>query len=314
MKATNDQIVKAYRELGSVWLVGDRLGMCGQSVHERLQKIGALQPRTLMGDAGRARLLADYNRYADEGRLSELAVEMGWSTITLSRHAKVLGLTNSRRRKSAAGIEKFKAARARKNWRPPAPVYGPDRPHPRGFSGKTHSMETREKLGAISRKMWSDMSEEKRAATVLKMTKASVAAGNLRGPHEKTTWKAGWREIGGKRIYFRSRWEANYGRYLEWLKVTGNIVDWEHEPETFWFDGVRRGSVSYLPDFRVKESDGTIVYHEVKGWMDDRSRVKLERMARYHPEVKLIVIKAAEYRSIERKAKYLVPGWENGKG
>ena len=89
--------------------------------------------------------------------------------------------------------------------------------------------------------------------------------------------KSGWREIGGIRKYYRSRWEANYARYLEFLKVNGEIEKWEHEPETFWFEGIKRGVMSYLPDFRVTEKNGDIVFHEVKGWMDARSITKIKR-------------------------------------
>ena len=40
---------------------------------------------------------------------------------------------------------------------------------------------------------------------------------------------------------------------LEWLKKNKQIKKWEHEPETFWFEGIMRGCRSYLPDFRVTE-------------------------------------------------------------
>lgn len=39
-KATTQQIVEAYRETGSVWKAAKRLGMAGQSVHERLVAAG----------------------------------------------------------------------------------------------------------------------------------------------------------------------------------------------------------------------------------------------------------------------------------
>ena len=35
-KATNQEIIDAYKATGSVWQAGKRLGMAGQSVHERL--------------------------------------------------------------------------------------------------------------------------------------------------------------------------------------------------------------------------------------------------------------------------------------
>lgn len=53
-----------------------------------------------------------------------------------------------------------------------------------------------------------------------------------------------------------------------------------------------------------------MIYHEVKGWMDDRSKTKIKRMRIYYPDVKLIVIDARGYRSIMRQAASLVPGWE----
>ncbi len=127
---------------------------------------------------------------------------------------------------------------------------------------------------------------------------------------KKRTWKAGWREFGGKRKYFRSRWEANYGRYLQWLKEKKQITDWQHEPKIFWFEGIKRGCLSYLPDFRVVENDGEETYHEVKGWMDSRSKTTIKRMAKYHPDIKLVVIKEKEYNEILKKVGRLIEGWE----
>lgn len=121
---------------------------------------------------------------------------------------------------------------------------------------------------------------------------------------------AAWRIIGVRNIYFRSRWEANYARYLEWLRLIGQIKIWEHEPVTFWFDGIRRGCVSYLPDFQVHNPDGSIEYHEVKGWFDPKSRTKIKRMAKYHPDVKLIVIGKKEYTAIGKKVACIIQGWE----
>lgn len=123
--------------------------------------------------------------------------------------------------------------------------------------------------------------------------------------------RPGWHEIGGKRKYYRSRWEANYARYLEWLKCMGQIRDWSHEPKTFWFDGVKRGVVSYLPDFLVIENSGREVYHEVKGWMDARSRTKIRRMRIYHPKIALVVIDRQAYAEIRRKVSRLVPEWQD---
>ena len=53
-----------------------------------------------------------------------------------------------------------------------------------------------------------------------------------------------------------------------------------------------------LPDFKIYQNDGTVVYHEVKGYMDSKSATKIKRMAKYYPNIKLIVIQKEEYKSI----------------
>jgi len=155
------------------------------------------------------------------------------------------------------------------------------------------------------------MSKTTKRDFVLKVLKKGEENGTLYRPrHDNTTWKAAWHTIGGVKKYYRSRWESNYARYLQFLLEHGNIAKWEHEPKTFWFEKVMRGTRSYLPDFRVTYANGNVVYHEVKGWMDSKSKTKIKRMAKYHPEIKLIVIDSEGYRSIKRSVSGLIPGWE----
>ena len=153
------------------------------------------------------------------------------------------------------------------------------------------------------------MTQEERDDAVSNMARGRVSGTPVQN-REKASWKSGWRHIGEVKKYYRSRWEANYARYLQWLKENGQIARWEHEPETFWFDGIKRGCMSYLPDFRVTENNGKIVYHEVKGWFDDRSKTKISRMAKYHPNISLIVIDGRSYKSIASKVSTIIPGWE----
>ena len=124
------------------------------------------------------------------------------------------------------------------------------------------------------------------------------------------SWKSGWREIGGINKYYRSRWEANYARVLEYMKSVGEIALWEHEPTTFWFEGIKRGCRSYLPDFRVTRLDGSIYFAEIKGWVDARSITKLKRMKKYHPSIELVVLYTKEYKNIEKVYSKLITGWE----
>jgi hypothetical protein len=181
--------------------------------------------------------------------------------------------------------------------------------HPRGALGLVHSDDSKEKIGAKSSESWALMSDEKKQERTVKIAKTKAANGSYVQPRLGTYWKAAWHEIGGIRKYYRSRWEANYAYYLQWLKEKGEILDWKHEPKVFWFDGVKRGTVSYLPDFLVLEKDGKEAYHEVKGWMDDRSKTKIRRMAKYHPDVTLVVIDKKVYESLRRSVSKIVPGW-----
>jgi len=109
-------------------------------------------------------------------------------------------------------------------------------------------------------------------------------------------------------IFVRSRWESNIARYLNYLKNKKQIKDWEYEAEVFAFP-VERGNRFYKPDFKVYNNKGSIEFWEVKGYMDNNSRIKLDRMARYYPDIKIILIEKEQYKAIS-KWKKLIGGWE----
>lgn len=182
--------------------------------------------------------------------------------------------------------------------------------HPKGMTGKRHSDDTKAIISNSSKRMWARMTKEQREHFTAEAYRKLVESG---GPPKigRGTWKAGWREIGGKRNFYRSRWEANYARYLQWLKDRGEIKDWEHEPEVFWFEAIKRGVRSYKPDFRVWGPAGDSRLHEVKGWMDQRSHTTLARMKKYHPSETIILIDGVQYRSIRRAVMSLIPDWED---
>lgn len=101
--------------------------------------------------------------------------------------------------------------------------------------------------------------------------------------------KPGWVDIGGKHFYAKSKKEMMYAHMFESHKKAKKILEWDYEPHTFYFEGERRGPVNYKPDFRVLELDGSISWHEVKGWMDQRSTSKIKKFKKYFPELKLYV-------------------------
>ncbi len=304
MKATINQLRVAHAELRSIYKVAALFDMCPQSVHERLRKSGydEWKNRPWSGEEN-AVLLKDYHRAANACELDGLAAKMGRTKQFICRKAKDVGLTNPNRSKAALSVsmsERFK------DW-------NANNPHPRGMLGKNHSADARSRIANGQKSRWDNMTTVERDAHWQKQISGRIAAGD-RPPQinqdSKKTWKSDWRNVGPQRCYFRSSWEANYARYLQWLVERGQIKSWEHEPYTFWFDGIRRGVCSYKPDFRVVENNGVIVWHEVKGWMDDRSRVTLKRMSKYFPDETIILIDGKAYKSIQRKIGYTLPGWE----
>jgi len=247
--------------------------------------------------------------------LDDLARKLGRHKSNVSRKARSLGLTNKTRKSveawkdrrmfkgDAAALAAHKSV-AHKAW---IAEHG----HVRGMLGKTHSQETKNHLRETSLAARSKITDEEASAIAMKAMKTRVERYGSAAPNvERGSWKAGWREIGGYRKFYRSRWEANYARYLQWLKERGEIQDWKHEPETFWFEAIKRGVRSYLPDFRVWENNGETPLHEVKGWMDDRSKTVLKRMAKYHPDQRIIVIREQAYNAIARTAGPMIDGWE----
>lgn len=144
-----------------------------------------------------------------------------------------------------------------------------------GMFGKTHSKEVKE-------------AQSKRMALRLR-----------KGIHNK-------RSICCKRAnmnnqFFRSSWEANYARYLDY-----NNIKWEYEPKTFTFP-LDRGTTRYTPDFYLPETN---VWVEVKGYMDKKSQIKVVRFRKYYPQEKLVLICGGEYRDLDRKYRHIIPNWE----
>lgn len=106
----------------------------------------------------------------------------------------------------------------------------------------------------------------------------------------------GWREIDGRKIYFRSDWEYKFAKWLQSLKESNAIKDWDHEPETFWFNEIKRGTRSYLPDFKVTNPDGTHYWVEVKGYMDAKSKTRIKRFRKYYPREPLMIADAEWFK------------------
>jgi len=136
--------------------------------------------------------------------------------------------------------------------------------------------------------------------------------------YERASESRGWRVVAGVRKYFINRMEADYFRYLTWLKQQNKIKDFKHQPPEFDFTvvaKVRRGPCSfYKPDFLVEELNGQSYYVETKGYLDRKSQTKLKRMGKYFRNVRVVVVQTRDMAEIETAVGGLIEGWEGQYG
>lgn len=261
-----------------------------------------------------AKLIAWYQRPDADGRdtlhLQTLAADLGRAKSNVCRKAKALGLTQRNR--------KVKTDTSRKRSSEAAKKYIREHGHPRGALGMKHSPATLQTMSDTSRKKWKEL---KQRPILMDLRRTKTAQTNLarygvacpvhainQGSNVYSRCRRGKREDLG--FFVRSRWEANYARYLKWLQQKGHIASWQYEPTTFRFDGVSRGPYTYKPDFLVVKNDGTQAYHEVKGWMDSGSRSRLKRFGKFYPQHTVVVVDAKAYRQIQAKLSTVIPHWE----
>jgi endogenous inhibitor of DNA gyrase (YacG/DUF329 family) len=174
--------------------------------------------------------------------------------------------------------------------------------------------ENKKRGGKASRDRWMRLTDDEKRAVRDKQKRAMMARygkGNVNRPNQTHT-----RGVGGIRedlgIYMRSTWEANWARYLNLAIAQGSVKAWEYEPVTFTFpDGADPDVRSYTPDFRVCMPDGAAVYHEVKGWMTDRSRRALQLMRQFYPDVVVQVFSRRAYQQLRQRWRDSIPEWEH---
>jgi predicted DNA-binding protein len=236
-------------------------------------------------------------------RLGPLSKKLGRTRHLICRYAREMGLSSMERVKHKTDEERLRIGEKAK-------IRIAKNGHPRGMLGKKHTRESIERGKLKRMETWDSKTPEWKREIVMKILKSRLENPINFRPRHGASWKQGWEVVGEKRRFFRSSWEKNYAHYLEWLKGLGEIRDWDFETKVFWFEGLKRGVMSYKPDFMVTEKNGAIEFHEVKGWMDKKSLTKIKRMRIYHPSVKLKVIDKPAYYALKKSVGMLVPGWE----
>jgi len=103
------------------------------------------------------------------------------------------------------------------------------------------------------------------------------------------------------RHHCRSKWEANYVRFLLWIGK-----EYKYECKTFIIELPNGIKATYTPDFLVDGKE----WHELKGWKDRSKIRKWELFQQQYPKEKFILIDRKEYKRIEKLHKYIIPNWE----
>ena len=291
-KVTNEQVMESYNRLGNIWKVGNELGICGQSVWERLKKLG----------------IADKDKWTDEQlqilrqaysvennkplNINELSIELGRHKSNVCTKAKSLGLTTNRNRTRTDKVKLLYSNNMKIQWR----NYG----HQHGYR------ELR--LCPICGKMM-DVPH----CSIAKTCSRSCATRlRMRGEHQFSRCNFG-RRLDLDNRFFRSAYEANYARYLNYCISNSlfDIVSWQYETDTFKFPKVVDTPKQYTPDFKIFYNEYHCEYHEVKGWDYPKGIKARERFSKYYPKLKLVLINDDFFRNIIKQGiNKMIPNWE----
>lgn len=109
-----------------------------------------------------------------------------------------------------------------------------------------------------------------------------------------------WKTPCGDVVSLRSSWEAAYAEHLD-----KKNIHWRYEAGTFVTE-----IGAYTPDFYLTETNQ---YIEIKGWMHDKHRVRIEQFRKEYPEVKLVVLMKQDLLDLGLDLNKEYPGLEKPK-
>lgn len=110
----------------------------------------------------------------------------------------------------------------------------------------------------------------------------------IHGAKQCVSPKQSMQALGRLKTRQMNKTELAYSRYLEALKVAGNVLWYEFEAIKLRL----ADNTFYTPDFMVMRSTGALECHETKGFMMDDANVKIKVAADSFPWPFFIVKKA----------------------
>lgn len=283
-----------YEQKKSVSIVAKIINRSVGSVRNKAYELGITHPINY-SEEERNYILTNYKSY----NLSDIAKKLNRPHTNICRFIREQGIDRPSKRKNDLETHIKRSEQSKKIIR--------ENGHPRGMMGKSHTQEIRAIISERSREYWKKVTPEQLEARRRKMIATKLKNDTL-NPN-KTMGNPYSRTKSGKRadlnnVFFRSAWEANIARYYNYVGIK-----WEFEPKEFIFPDIRKGCVSYTPDFYLPEENRWV---EVKGWMDKKSITKLKRFKKYYPKEyeKLEIIGANEYKAFKEYSR-IIPNWED---
>lgn len=104
--------------------------------------------------------------------------------------------------------------------------------------------------------------------------------------------------------------EAAYHAILHSAQLAGTVLQFDFEPESLRI----ADRTTYTPDFRVIRPDGTVEFHETKGFWEDDARVKFKVCSALHPYVFVALRKrnkSEPWRHEVWRGGHRVKGWQS---
>lgn len=144
--------------------------------------------------------------------------------------------------------------------------------------GVTHWTKTKN-----AKRIMSELHKGRTFSLKVKKNMSRAAAKRIKKYKMYSFGNGGFREDLG--IYVRSNWEANFARILKYLNI-----EFSYEPDIFCISE----SATYTPDFKVGN-----IYFEIKGYMDEKSKNKINLFRQKFPNLTLGVIAGDEYKKLK---------------
>lgn len=220
-----------------------------------------------------------YETHLDAIDLDYLSGILNRQKTSISRYANKEGLTNVHRCATESTIQHIKEGvkkyidsdnytNEKKKKQKDLLSYYARNKHPMGMKDKHHSEETKEQMSKSHYKLAAGMTFEQKHEIAMKglETKRKNKTLNTTTSNAYSRTNGGYRKDLG--CYFRSAWEANIARILDYENI-----EWKYESKRFYFDNPENNVYSYQPDFYLPQFHKWI---EVKGWMDEKSKIRLK--------------------------------------